>query len=1162
MRKHFLMLLWMALLPLAGWAQTNLNGYTITFDPDAEFKTYTGLDLKPTIVLTKDLSPNIEEEDLIITWRKNGTVVTEIKEVGEYVVTVEANTSETYGNLEAPTKSFWVLKANNEVDVKPSLLNAAQDWTAAGYDLVTNAATVHATFGDVKYLVTDNATVPAADAEGWTTDAPHKSNAGTYYVYYKVDGNTNYKAVAPAAAINTSVTINGQAIPAVWGAPTAVTGLKYINDDQELINAGTGLSTTYGKFMYKLSTSETWSENIPTGKNGGNYTVNWKIAGNERYAGNPGGDIAVTIDANDPNVQAAAIEGLTYTGKAQSLITVTTAYGAAPQYTIQYRANTTDEWGAAGAPITDIANVKATNAGFYKITATVAASANFSADEAVVTDAAIAKAPLTVSTKATTKVYGQADPTLERVYTGFVNNETKTVLTTEPTIARDKAGTADGEKVGPYLISLTQNGAAANYTFVYDEDNYKNLTITPKDLNDATDGMFTVTVATGDLTYNGEAQTKDFTIQYTGAAVVSCKTMNTPADYAFVYANNKNAGTAQIIITGQGNFTGSRIATYAIGKKDIYIKPNNRDKTYGAADPDRLDGVAEATTDDYKLGTLAGTVFTEDEEAELKGKVILAREPGENVSSYKIYVKNYEAAADDNYAVTNVLNEPTSANPANITGVFQIKADGEGLVLTLTQDAIDSKTSMYYGDEKPTYTINDLKVVSGLVNNDKWEDIKTELITPSFNIEPKWDDVAHNAENVLVLTGLASTNYPKVTLQSQSFTVNPRPVAVLVKSQTINYGASLEQDQDAAHWVVVDANSHGGDWNGNKNTDELYTTLQVTFSTTNALAEYGPKDTPWENVIEATSKNANYIIDVTDNSTWGNLTVNATGLVLLSSDDDAFTKIKANDGKTVNVQINFNGRTRKVVNEDDEVTDANPWHIWAANKWNTLVLPFEISVAELSNKLGYADNIDDFNYVVVNTIKKGADAGKFQFQYFTGTIPANTPFMVKTVGDITAAPATAAIDGIIDFGLKTIEAPEYADVAAEFDNGFKLVGEYTHFKLDKTTTARDAQGNALYKFLYGDDDSDYNFFGASSKNSWTIVSFDGYVDLSGDPLHAHEVVFEFEDPNGNTTAIKSVSADDANVKAEGWYTINGVKLQNAPSQKGIYIFNGKKLVVK
>jgi hypothetical protein len=32
--------------------------------------------------------------------------------------------------------------------------------------------------------------------------------------------------------------------------------------------------------------------------------------------------------------------------------------------------------------------------------------------------------------------------------------------------------------------------------------------------------------------------------------------------------------------------------------------------------------------------------------------------------------------------------------------------------------------------------------------------------------------------------------------------------------------------------------------------------------------------------------------------------------------------------------------------------------------------------------------------------------------------------------------------------------------------------------------------------------------------------------------------------------------------AEGWYTVNGIKLQSAPTEKGVYINNGKKVVVK
>ena len=63
---------------------------------------------------------------------------------------------------------------------------------------------------------------------------------------------------------------------------------------------------------------------------------------------------------------------------------------------------------------------------------------------------------------------------------------------------------------------------------------------------------------------------------------------------------------------------------------------------------------------------------------------------------------------------------------------------------------------------------------------------------------------------------------------------------------------------------------------------------------------------------------------------------------------------------------------------------------------------------------------------------------------------------------------------------------------------------------------------------------------------------------------AAHAMFIFEELDGSTTAIKSIEADEIGGKksAEGWYTINGVKLQNAPVEKGVYIQNGKKVVIK
>ena len=45
-----------------------------------------------------------------------------------------------------------------------------------------------------------------------------------------------------------------------------------------------------------------------------------------------------------------------------------------------------------------------------------------------------------------------------------------------------------------------------------------------------------------------------------------------------------------------------------------------------------------------------------------------------------------------------------------------------------------------------------------------------------------------------------------------------------------------------------------------------------------------------------------------------------------------------------------------------------------------------------------------------------------------------------------------------------------------------------------------------------------------------------------------------------STGIETVQRSSFNVQRDSWYTIDGRRLPNAPSQKGIYIYNGKKIV--
>ena len=50
--------------------------------------------------------------------------------------------------------------------------------------------------------------------------------------------------------------------------------------------------------------------------------------------------------------------------------------------------------------------------------------------------------------------------------------------------------------------------------------------------------------------------------------------------------------------------------------------------------------------------------------------------------------------------------------------------------------------------------------------------------------------------------------------------------------------------------------------------------------------------------------------------------------------------------------------------------------------------------------------------------------------------------------------------------------------------------------------------------------------------------------------------------SGETTAIGTLDTKTGEISFDGWYTLNGVRLNGKPTKKGIYINNGKKIVIK
>ena len=211
---------------------------------------------------------------------------------------------------------------------------------------------------------------------------------------------------------------------------------------------------------------------------------------------------------------------------------------------------------------------------------------------------------------------------------------------------------------------------------------------------------------------------------------------------------------------------------------------------------------------------------------------------------------------------------------------------------------------------------------------------------------------------------------------------------------------------------------------------------------------------------------------------------------------------------------------------------------WNAQQFNLLVLPFDVTVTELAQQFGYA---------IVNVVnKEKSSEDNVYWSLAWDRIDANTPFVVRTIEGVDANAGK-----LLSFQNKTIKYVASPSVDAGYGN--KVVGTYAPYVIDKTA-------NGKKEFLV---DGVQNPIKVDSKATWTIVPFDAYFDYT-ESTSAREITLTFEDLNGGTTSISPAELirEAMPTTAEGWYTLNGIKLQGVPTEKGVYIQNGKKVVIK
>lgn len=247
--------------------------------------------------------------------------------------------------------------------------------------------------------------------------------------------------------------------------------------------------------------------------------------------------------------------------------------------------------------------------------------------------------------------------------------------------------------------------------------------------------------------------------------------------------------------------------------------------------------------------------------------------------------------------------------------------------------------------------------------------------------------------------------------------------------------------------------------------------------------------------------------------------------------------------------------------------------IWVDKDWNAIGytpminLTVETALSDYYDKAEPGDVIkshDQFAYFTVSggvgrwrgnleymkpgegymLLRKGNGEVSFRYPFYE---PGSTFLDEWTVsGNRSAAPArsmtTMTMSAVVD-GFDT----EDGDVLVAYSNGKRLGSEKVNRKAEETASA---EGDEPIFYL--------SIAGEASEPIWFAIERDGEIIATTNELmdyKANAVIGSPDEP----TKISFVHAGN---DTDRWYTISGIQLPKRPTAAGVYIFNGKKVLIK
>ncbi|MBQ6085522.1 MAG: fibronectin type III domain-containing protein [Bacteroidaceae bacterium] len=298
-------------------------------------------------------------------------------------------------------------------------------------------------------------------------------------------------------------------------------------------------------------------------------------------------------------------------------------------------------------------------------------------------------------------------------------------------------------------------------------------------------------------------------------------------------------------------------------------------------------------------------------------------------------------------------------------------------------------------------------------------------------------------------------------------------------------------------------------------------------------------------LLSGLTKGTKYVVQVqavmSDGKTseWSpvvKFTILGEGEMVLFDDADNQNEIGQNNGNEVNVTLQ--GRT-----------------LCKDGSWNTLCLPFN---AELTGVLDGATlmelDTDEGSY----EHKTGFEDGTLYLNFKSvNTIVAGKPYIIRweNTSGVIENPVFKGVTIVNEINNMTSIAP--SDVT--FVGTYSPIDIYTS---DKTNLYLGAD-NTLY-YPWSDDMTSFkvNAFRAYFKlNNGIVCGEPGQAQVNS--ITAFVLNFGDEETTGIVDAgFSSLDSRISNPLQQTWYSVDGRRLNGNPISKGIYINNGRKVVIK